>query len=82
MTKKSVMVANYILPKFEVIVELPKYVTFEDSKIRATIKARYSYGREVKGEVTLQVTPTYKYIYLQAPYDDPVRVVKPIKGNV
>ena len=35
----------------------------------------------MKGEVTLQVTPNYKYDYLQAPYDDPVRVVKGIKGE-
>lgn len=35
----------------------------------------------MKGEVTLQVTPTYKYGYLQAPYDDPIRVVKQIKGK-
>ena len=35
----------------------------------------------MKGEVTLQVTPTYKYGYLQAPYDDPIRVVKAIKGK-
>ena len=36
----SVMVAEYVLPKFEVEVLLPQYVTFKDNEITATIKAQ------------------------------------------
>lgn len=80
-TSRAVQVAYYVLPKFEVIVTLPEYVTFDEGQMVATVEAKYTYGRPVKGEVTLQVTPTYKYGYLQAPYDDPIRVVKAIKGK-
>ncbi|XP_050711944.1 thioester-containing protein 1 allele R1-like isoform X4 [Eriocheir sinensis] len=80
-TSRTVQVAYYMLPKFEVIVTLPEYATFDQGEMVATVEAKYTYGKAVKGEVTLQVTPTYKYGYLQAPYDDPIRVVKQIKGK-
>ncbi|KAK7085668.1 hypothetical protein SK128_025978, partial [Halocaridina rubra] len=80
-TSQTFEVAYYVLPKFEVNVDLPDYATFDQKTITATIRAKYTYGRPVKGEVTLQVTPTYKYGYLQAPYDDPIRVVKQMKGK-
>lgn len=37
---KSFLVAEYVLPKFEVDVELPDYATFSDGKTVATIKAQ------------------------------------------
>ncbi|CAL4124700.1 unnamed protein product, partial [Meganyctiphanes norvegica] len=80
-TSQNVEVAYYVLPKFEVIVGLPDYVTFDQEEISTTIEAKYSYGRPVQGEVTVQVTPTYKFGYLQAPYDDPIRDVRKIKGK-
>ncbi|ROT62853.1 TEP isoform 2 [Penaeus vannamei] len=131
-TSRFFEVAYYVLPKFEVVVDLPEYATFDQKEFTATVNAKqhtlpvpltaflpapraryitgpgvasprarglggvrppsngaavtwsrlqYTYGRPVKGEVTLQVTPTYKYGYLQAPYDDPIRVVKQIKGK-
>lgn len=80
-TWRGFEVAYYVLPKFEVTVHLPDYATFDQKTVIATVAAKYTYGRPVKGEVTLQVTPTYKYGYLQAPYDDPIRVVKQMKGK-
>ncbi|XP_068218547.1 LOW QUALITY PROTEIN: CD109 antigen-like [Palaemon carinicauda] len=81
-TSRHFEVAYYVLPKFEVNVKLPSYATYDQKEITATVTSKYTYGRPVKGEVTLQVTPTYKYGYLQAPYDDPIRVVKQMKGKV
>ncbi|XP_064090447.1 CD109 antigen-like isoform X4 [Macrobrachium nipponense] len=80
-TSRAFEVAYYVLPKFEVNVKLPAYATYDQKQITATVTAKYTYGRPVKGEITLQVTPTYKYGYLQAPYDDPIRVVKQMKGK-
>lgn len=37
---KTFQVAEYILPKFEVLVDLPTYLTFNESKMVATIKAK------------------------------------------
>uniref|UniRef100_A0A1B6DAF4 TEP1-F n=1 Tax=Clastoptera arizonana TaxID=38151 RepID=A0A1B6DAF4_9HEMI len=46
---KGFHVAEYVLPKFEVIVDVPKHATFKDSKVVATIRSKYTYGRPVKG---------------------------------
>lgn len=50
-------VAEYILPKFDVTIDTPKHQYFQDGKIRATIRTRYTYGKPVKGEVTVSVWP-------------------------
>lgn len=50
-------VAEYILPKFDVTIDTPKHQYFQDGKIRATIRTKYTYGRPVKGEVTVAVYP-------------------------
>lgn len=39
--KKTVTLAEYVLPKFEVVIETAKEVLYLDGKIRATIRARY-----------------------------------------
>lgn len=37
---KTFQVAEYVLPKFEVIIEAPKHATFKDSKIVAKIRSK------------------------------------------
>ncbi|KAF2347892.1 Alpha-2-macroglobulin N-terminal [Trinorchestia longiramus] len=74
-------VAEFVPPKFEVKVGVPEHLSLEDQTVTVTIDANYPYGRPISGEVTLQVTPTYKYKYLQAPYDRPVSVVRSMKGT-
>lgn len=50
-------VAEYVLPKFDVTIDTPKHQYFQDGKIRATIRTKYTYGKPVKGEVTVAVYP-------------------------
>ena len=38
--KKTFQVAEYVLPKFEVTIDLPRYLTFNESKMVATVKAK------------------------------------------
>ena len=40
-TETQVLVAEHVLPKFEVVVSLPSYVTIQDEEITAVISARY-----------------------------------------
>lgn len=54
---KEFEVAEYVLPKYEVIVESNPHVTFKDGKIRATVKAKYTYGKPVKGQATISAYP-------------------------
>ncbi|XP_067663894.1 CD109 antigen-like isoform X3 [Haliotis asinina] len=55
MTEEKVFtIAEYVLPKFEVTVELPSYALVTDDHITATVKATYTYGKPVKGTINLQ----------------------------
>lgn len=56
-TKKSFEVAEYVLPKYEVIVDSEPHVTFKDGKIRATVRGKYTYGKSVKGQATISAYP-------------------------
>lgn len=55
--KHKFEVAEYILPKFDVIIDTPKHQYFQDGKVRATIRTKYTYGKPVKGEVTVSMYP-------------------------
>jgi Macroglobulin domain MG3 len=39
----------YVLPKFEVKVTAPKYIELKEGKLVATINAKYTYGKSIKG---------------------------------
>lgn len=43
------------MPKFEVIVTAPKDATYSDSLVRIAIKAKYTYGQNVKGTASFSV---------------------------
>ncbi|OQR78344.1 CD109 antigen-like [Tropilaelaps mercedesae] len=78
---KSFQVAEYVLPTFQVKVELPKYVTYNESDVVATVKAAYTYGKPVKGWVTLTVTPRSRYQQIRPrPYEQFQKKV-PIDGE-
>jgi CD109 antigen len=54
---KSFDVAEYVLPKYEVIVDSNAHATFKDGKIHATVRAKYTYGKPVKGQATISAYP-------------------------
>ncbi|XP_037921191.1 CD109 antigen-like isoform X10 [Hermetia illucens] len=60
---KEFGVEEYVLPKFEVIVDAEKHAYFEDGKIRATIRAKYTYGKPVKGTAEVTVAPKHSYMF-------------------
>lgn len=78
---KTFQVAEYVLPKFEVTVDAPAHATFKDSHLVATIHAKYTYGKAVRGEATITLYPTYYSGLLQPIFQNPVRKVIPIDGK-
>lgn len=58
-TVKAFQVAEYTLPKFEVTLEANPDANFKDGKIRATVRAKYTFGKIAKGNatVTAEVEP-------------------------
>lgn len=47
--KRSVELAEYVLPKCEVTIDSPSHVSITDGKFRAIIRSKYTYGKGVKG---------------------------------
>lgn len=54
---KSFQVAEYVLPKFKVDVDLPEYGTFDETTTTAIVRASYAFGGPVVGEVSLCFYP-------------------------
>lgn len=50
-------VAEYVLPKYDVSIDTLKHQYYQQGKIRATIRTKYTYGKPVKGELTVSVYP-------------------------
>ena len=50
---KEFEVAEYTLPKFEVAIDTNPDANFKDGKIRATVKAKYTFGKIAKGNATV-----------------------------
>ncbi|XP_074100031.1 CD109 antigen isoform X1 [Cotesia typhae] len=80
--EKEFQVAEYVLPKFEVAINAPKHATFKEGKIVATVSAKYTYGKPVKGEATITAYPDIFSGVLQPIFQAPIRKVVPINGKV
>ncbi|XP_071127944.1 CD109 antigen-like isoform X2 [Mytilus edulis] len=59
--EKVFTVAHYVLPKFEVSIEVPAFGLASDTTLQGTVKATYTYGKPVKGTVKLRAKLDYWY---------------------
>ncbi|KAG8454856.1 hypothetical protein GDO86_001179 [Hymenochirus boettgeri] len=55
---KSFSVQKYVLPKFELLVIPPSYIRDINSCEKGTAQARYTFGKPVKGMLTINMTIT------------------------
>ncbi|XP_018336565.1 CD109 antigen-like isoform X2 [Agrilus planipennis] len=78
---KTIEVAQYILPKFIVNIQAPKYVTFKENTLTAHIQSFYNYGKKVRGDATVTVYPTIVSGVIQPIFQNPIRKVIPIDGS-
>ncbi|KAJ8419039.1 hypothetical protein AAFF_G00005380 [Aldrovandia affinis] len=53
---KSFEVQKYVIPKFELIIEPPRYIRDLSTCERATVHARYIFGKPVSGKLTVNMT--------------------------
>ncbi|XP_044613298.2 CD109 antigen isoform X1 [Equus asinus] len=54
---QSFQVSEYVLPKFEVALQTPLYCSLNSKSLNGTVIAKYTYGKPVKGDVTLTFLP-------------------------
>jgi CD109 antigen len=52
----DIRVERYVLPKYEVTVDLPKEWVLASERIKGSVGAEYSYGKPVRGEVQIVAT--------------------------
>uniref|UniRef100_A0A8B9C809 Alpha-2-macroglobulin n=1 Tax=Anser brachyrhynchus TaxID=132585 RepID=A0A8B9C809_9AVES len=54
-------VEEYVLPKFEVTVKMPKVITILDEKLKVTVCGLYTFGKPVPGLVSFRVCRKFQY---------------------
>lgn len=73
-------VAEYVLPTFDVTIDSATDFSFKDSKVRAIVRSKYTYGKFVKGEAIVSLTPK-SYYYRSDPEPSSVIKTVPIDGK-
>ncbi|XP_074839737.1 alpha-2-macroglobulin-like isoform X2 [Carettochelys insculpta] len=59
--KHPFTVKEYVLPKFEVLVKLPKMISILDEKLKVTVCGLYTFGKAVLGLVSFRVCRKYNH---------------------
>ncbi|XP_063999535.1 alpha-2-macroglobulin-like isoform X3 [Pogoniulus pusillus] len=59
--ERSFSVEEYVLPKYEVLVKLPKMITIKDKELPVSVCGLYSYGKPVPGLVNVQVCRKFSH---------------------
>jgi CD109 antigen len=72
----DVRIEEYVLPKYEVAVDLPKEWFLVDEPIQGKISANYSFGKPVSGEVTIVAT---RYV---GQWEEYATLTKEIDGEI
>ncbi|NWV49526.1 A2MG protein, partial [Daphoenositta chrysoptera] len=59
-TQHSFSVEEYVLPKFEVTVKIPKVISILDEELKVTVCGLYTFGKPVPGLVNFRVCRKYE----------------------
>ncbi|NXN07665.1 A2ML1 protein, partial [Indicator maculatus] len=59
---QSFSVEEYVLPKFEMSIDLPPVVLEKDEKFQMEICGRYTYGKPVQGEVQARLCKAFRHL--------------------
>ncbi|KAL5012796.1 hypothetical protein ScPMuIL_011347 [Solemya velum] len=69
---KTFRIGEYVLPKFEVSLELPPYVLTSDDSVTGTIHAKYTFGKPLKGKAVIRANTNYYYNPWRINGDEPM----------
>lgn len=57
----AIQIEEYVLPKFEVIIEASEHFSLKDESIRAIVRAKYTHGNPVRGKATVSIVEEDQY---------------------
>ncbi|NXM95693.1 A2MG protein, partial [Sylvia borin] len=72
--QRSFSVEEYVLPKFEVTVKMPKVISILDEKLKVTVCGLYTFGKPVPGLVNFRVCRKYEHAAMSC-YGEEARAV-------
>lgn len=78
---RNILVADYVLPKFQMDMKIPKEMLFSEGRFNINVTARHFNGLPVRGELTISAYPVFFSGVLQPVVSSPVRKVVDINGN-
>ncbi|NXU00399.1 A2MG protein, partial [Buphagus erythrorhynchus] len=70
----SFSVEEYVLPKFEVTVKMPKVISILDEELKVSVCGLYTFGKPVPGLVSFRVCREYEHAAVSC-YGDEARAV-------
>ncbi|NXM61035.1 A2MG protein, partial [Illadopsis cleaveri] len=72
--RHSFSVEEYVLPKFEVTVKMPKVISILDKELKVTVCGLYTFGKPVPGLVNFRVCRKYEHAAMSC-YGEEARAV-------
>ncbi|NXH65244.1 A2MG protein, partial [Rhabdornis inornatus] len=72
--RHSFSVEEYVLPKFEVTVKMPKVISILDEQLKVTVCGLYTFGKPVPGLVSFRVCREYEHAAVSC-YGEEARAV-------
>ncbi|KAM7335545.1 hypothetical protein ACRRTK_006022 [Alexandromys fortis] len=81
-TEHSFEVNEYVLPKFEVKVKLPKIISFLEEEFEVSACGLYTYGKPVPGLVTMSVCRRYSRFHSQCHGQNSQSICEEFSGQV
>ncbi|CAG4944809.1 unnamed protein product [Colias eurytheme] len=78
---KHIMIADYVLPKFQMDMDIPKEVLFSEGSFNINLTAKHFNGLPVTGELTISAYAVFFSNLLQPVFSNPARKVIDFNGN-
>ncbi|KAI8427884.1 hypothetical protein MSG28_002244 [Choristoneura fumiferana] len=78
---RHILVADYVMPKFQMDIQMPKEMLFSDGRFTLNVTANHFNGLPVEGELTISAYAVFFSDILQPVFSNPARKVVDINGH-
>ncbi|KAJ2953639.1 hypothetical protein O0L34_g1251 [Tuta absoluta] len=78
---RQILVADYVMPKFQMDLQMPKEILFRDGRFNINVTAKHFNGLPVRGELTISAYAVFFSNLLQPVVSSPSRKVVEFNGQ-